>query len=236
MSVGRNKYGERPTETVEYFTWGLDLLRGRPLSQRTMTVILVYAIVGALIYGVWVVGINDWVGGVVTAITVAPVVLGWSTPHKLSDWLRLVRDPTNAEMDALLVVFTWSLKFLSITCLTNNLPFDVAGHLNNTFHSGISFAMGLALLIITGRDSAHALMRLPEMWLACALGVLDLFVLWYVSLFSLGGMYSNSGALQNQGRLATLCSVSFSVFIFSVAFSASVNNGRAVAAASRKIY
>lgn len=233
MSFARATYGDRPKPLKKWFTWGVEFLEDKTIIFRGCTTLGVLAATGVVIYGVWFVGVGDFNGGIATSVTVFPVVLSWSSPHFLVDRIESV-DFVDFK-SSLLIMFAWTMKFLIITCLCNNLPFDVAGHLNNTFHSGVTFAMGCALLIITGRDTAHTLLTTRAAGAEAATGVALLllpvvgFVLWYVTLFNLGGMYSNSGALQNHGWLATLCSGSFSVFIYSLAFSVSVSHGRLTA-------
>ncbi len=235
MVIGRIQYGPDLHISPFHFTWGFKSLERRPIGIRLVLTFSVLCVIGVIIYAIWIRGIDDETGGIVTAITTVPVVLSWSTPR----WVTalLTSDDTGifgsrpSTLSALFVFFSWGVKVLVITCMCNNLPFDVSGHLNSTFHSGITFALGIAILVITGRDMAHVLMCVRDLgrakiWtLGLFLSVITGFVLWYASIFNLGGMFSHSGALQNKGELATICSFSFAVFAFSVSFSVSVNDG-----------
>lgn len=235
MVIGRIQYGPEIHISSFHFTWGFKSLERRPVWIRSILTVSVLCVIGVVIYAVWIRGIDDETGGIVTAITTTPVVLSWSTPRWVATLLSSddssIIGSRQTTMAALLVFFSWSVKILVITCMCNNLPFDVAGHLNSTFHSGITFALGIAILVITGRDMAHVLMcardlSRPKLWtLVMFLSVITGFVLWYASIFNLGGMFSHSGALQNKGGLATICSLSFSVFAFAVSFSVSVYDG-----------
>jgi hypothetical protein len=228
MIIGRIKVGVRDEPSPFNFTWGWKAMENRPLGVRILSIVAVYGAIAAIVYAVWVRGINDEVGGIVTAITIAPVVLSWSTPRWVA---RHLVDVEINHLPPMLIFFSWSVKFLVITCLGNNLPFDVAGQLNTPFHSAITFAMGCALLGITGRDMAHILLCIRDLSRPKMGGLMVFFsgivgfVLWYASIFSLGGMYSHSGALQNKGSLATICSLSFSIFLFCISFSISADDG-----------
>lgn len=236
LSFARATFGKTPeNKPLLLFTWGLSSLETKSLTYRSTFTLFAFASTVAIVYGVWFLAVEDEAGGYASAGTVTVALLAMSTPDVLVKKLQQVVDPTHKALkEGLLIMFAWTMKFMIITCLCNNLPFDVAGHLNNTFHSGVTFAMGCALLIITGRDVAHTLLTLAYykysskkiMVVAGVFLPLILFVVWYVTLFSLGGMYSNSGALQNHGDLATLCAGSFSTFVFSLAFSISVHDGR----------
>lgn len=236
VSFARATFGENDDKKLfMLFTWGLSSLESKSLAYRCTFTLLAFAVTVAIVYGVWFLAVEDEAGGYASAGTVTVALLAMSTPDALVHKLQDVVDPNHKALkEGLLIMFAWTMKFMIITCLCNNLPFDVAGHLNNTFHSGVTFAMGCALLIITGRDVAHTLLTLSYYKysinkIAVVMGVLlplILFVVWYVTIFSLGGMYSNSGALQNHGDLATLCAGSFSTFVFSTAFSVSVHDGR----------
>lgn len=229
MVIGRLKTGPADSSPSKFnFTWGHKALETRSLSFRLMLTGAVLGTLGTIIYAVWIRGIDDRIGGIMTAITAVPVVLSWATPR----WVARILSHVNIEhMPPMLVYFSWSVKLLLITCICNNLPFDVAGHLNTTFHSGITFSMGCALLVITARDMAHILLCIRDLSRPkitghlVFLGLVAGFVVWYTSIFNLGGMFSHSGSLQNKGGTATLCSVAFSIFLFSEAFSISVNDG-----------
>ena len=236
MAFARATFGNTNKESsILIFTWGLSFLQKKPLIFRCVVTIIAFLIAVAAVYGVWFVVIEDEIGGYATAGTLTVALLATSTPDILVKKLQKVVDPDyKALKEGLLIMFAWSMKFMIITCLCNNLPFDVAGQLNNTFHSGVTFAMGCALLLITGRDTAHTLLTLAYyqsdfekiLYIIALLVPLVLFVVWYVTIFSLGGMYSNSGALKNHGDLATLSAGSFAIFLFSTAFSVSVHDGR----------
>lgn len=236
VSFARATFGENDKDRpFLLFTWGLSSLETKSLTYRTIFTLFAFASTVAIVYGVWFWAVEDEAGGYASAGTVTVALLAMSTPDALVQKLQNVVDPKHKALkEGLLIMFAWAMKFMIITCLCNNLPFDVAGHLNNTFHSGVTFAMGCALLIITGRDVAHTLLTLAYYKysikkITVVMGIflpLVLFVVWYVTLFSLGGMYSNSGALQNHGDLATLCAGSFSTFVFCTAFSISVHDGR----------
>lgn len=228
MSLGNIKYGPEFHEKPFYFTWGIDRLTETSVFFRIVVTLFILGSVAVIIWAIWIHVLNNRNGAYATAITTLPTVLHWSTPHWLTQQLKNV----NLEhMDAVLIFFAWGIKFITVTCLCNNLPFDVSGHLNTTFHSAISFSLGSALLIITGRDMAHMTMFIGRMrstmmyFSLLFLHVLVAFVLWYLSIFNLGGMFSHSGALRNRGPLAALCSCTFSYLIFALSFSVCIDDG-----------
>lgn len=222
MSIGNVKFGPTYTHEAVNFTWGFRHMTQLARWHRWLLTALVLGTVGGIIYGVWIVALDDERGAIATAITTFPTVLHWSTPHWLTRRLRTMQF---THMTAILCYFAWGVKMLVITCLCNNLPFDVSGHLNTSFHVGSTLSMGVALLVITGRDMARILMNIRDMafwrrtfW-TIVLYAHILFVLWHVSIFNIGGMFSHGSALRNHGRLAFFVSLAVSHFIFSVVFS-----------------
>ena len=121
---------------------------------------------------------------------------------------------------------SWTVKFLIVTTMCNNLPFDVSGQLNTTFHSGVTFGLGFVLLLITGRDFGIIIRKCKNItyFTTIYVIVLSFFVVWYIGIFNFSGMFSHSGALQNKPFEATLCSVTFAFEVFVLSYSLSVHN------------
>jgi hypothetical protein len=229
MVFGRLRFGPiYEPDTLKTLTWGFDTLKHHHLSIRILFTLSVMAASGGIIYGIWIVGMGDTNGAIASGVTLLPSIVHYSTPSWLTYHLRKIKDN---HYPALLFYMAWAVCFMVITCICNNLPFDVSGQLNTVAHSGISFFMGSALLAVTGRNFANIILIIRKMpplkylLVLLYLGSLSVFVLWYVSIFNLGGMFSHSGALQNKGPLATVCSIAFSNFTFCISFSITVHNG-----------
>lgn len=233
MAIGRLTYGPNVELSNYNFTWGTKALEKRSLRFRLAITAVALGCIGAIIYGIWFVGLRDQSGAIATIITTFPAIVHSSTPRWLTRKLKRFNAAERIDMalPATIVYFSWAIKFLTITCLCNNLPFDVAGQLNTAFHRGVTFSMGFALLIITGRDLAHILILLRLLSTmkrhVATVGVLCImgFVVWYASIFNLGGMFSHGGALQNHGDLATLCAGGFANLVVVISFAIHVDNG-----------
>lgn len=63
------------------------------------------------------------------------------------------------------------------------------------------------------RGTGKLIISMVKLGLTISTFVIQTFVVWYVSVFSLGGLFSNTEALQNKGELAHICSVTISVII-----------------------
>lgn len=130
-------------------------------------------------------------------------------------------------LPAMKVHLCWTVKFLIVTTMCNNLPFDVSGQLNTTFHSGVTFGLGFVLLVITGRDLGiikRTCRKISRIITFIYIPCLSFFVVWYIGIFNFSGMFSHSGALQNKPVEATLCSVTFAFEVFVISYSISVRN------------
>jgi hypothetical protein len=224
LTIGHAFFKPSKITHSEHFTWGRLSFSKLSFFVRVCFFSFVLVCFGGIVYAVWYVWLDDKYGAIAFGVTFFPSIFHFSSPHFIEN--KLTQSVKENGIDAFsmhLILFTWAVKFLVVTCICNNLPFDVAGHLNTPFHNGVTFSLGIALLIITGRDMAHVVSTCTnELWYLFIVPTV-LFVVLYLSIFSLGGMFSYSGALQNYGTVAFVTSAAFSLFVFSLSFSVNLH-------------
>jgi hypothetical protein len=233
-----------PTVTSAPFSWGLVWISRQPLLFRLWIFTCATAMACGGIYAIWGLVLGDFTGVYMMCASAIVSLLHLSSPHLLTSVLNTYNELISPVLPIAIVWLRWAVEFLIITCIQNNLPLDVAGTLSVRFHAGISISLGCILLYITGRDftvvkvqienlrtSKKDILDVPgEMftvtrmvYIAISIGMHG-FVVWYVSIFSMSGLFANTDALQNKPKLAHLCAITASAIILA---ASSIAHGNA---------
>lgn len=220
-------------DTRAPFSWGIKRLQEEaPIVRAGVTALVLvglYAGIGLL----WHLGVEDLAGSYALAISAVFIVAHRSSPSWITGIIQAYRHQIEPYSSVVLVYLRWSMEFLILTCIQNNLPFDVGGTLSTKFTAWCAFVIGIVIIARTARDVAHVendLVR-SQSWrvfsvvrpFVCAMVV---FVIWFCTVFSTGGsLFSNSEALINKEALALRCAIATSSFLYACVYSASSHAG-----------
>ena len=122
----------------------------------------------------------------------------------------------------LLLTFRWSVEIIVLTTLHATLPTVLGSTITTVYRTGIGFAIGITLSVVTGRDIAwifyHSIFQCKsecKRWQRVAryifwamLLVLVVAVEMYVCVFLLGPVFMTSVQLEQESTLCLLLSIS----------------------------
>ena len=198
----------RSTNTI-FLGWGLPFIEVQPFWYRCAITFVIISVILGIIIASTIYGVTDHHWAYATTVTSLMFVAHRSTPTFIAQKLKLLH--LDKHWEACLIATRWSAQFLLLTCALNHFPPEDGGL---EFTGFCSIAVGVILLATTGRDGAYILSLEPSVCTVLCYTVVNVFVVWYTSLFCIGNaLFAASDALVNKSALSLESAITVSTIM-----------------------
>jgi hypothetical protein len=239
LTIGQVLHVDTPPSEHPVFGWGVTYLETQPWWYRGFASCVIILLIYAVLVTVWWYGLKDSNGTYAAVLTSTLFVAHRSSPSVLVSIIHENRAALLPYTDVILVALRWSMQFMLLTCMQNNIPFDVYGTLSTQFTAACSLVTGGILVVTTGRDCAHVidLLAAERCWrvltaVSICIHAIVIYVIWFAAVFSIGGgLFSNSDALINKEALALRCGITATTLLLVLSLETSHHVGRPHSAA-----